>query len=139
MRVGMPIPRLTTSPGRNSPKARSASVSLVALQRSIGDLDNAIENLAEALEHAPEDIDLWLELSLLFTEVGDFESAEASVRGALQIDQSHPRACAQLAALLVRDGRLREAAVLAARADAANSGPELTPSNRDPPYTGKRP
>ncbi len=122
-----------------NPKARSASVSLVALQRSIGDLDNAIENLAEALEHAPEDIDLWLELSLLFTEVGDFESAEASVRGALQIDQSHPRACAQLAALLVRDGRLREAAVLAARADAANSGPELTPSNSDPPYTGKRP
>lgn len=97
------------------PRSRAAAVALAAVHRALRDPRAAAAVLADALEHAADDVELWCELGLAFADAGDRDSAEACWRRILQTVPDHPGACRHLASLLVRDGRLHEAAVLARR------------------------
>lgn len=98
------------------PTSRSAALSLALVYRELGDGEAAREVLSAALEHASEDPDLWFELGAVFAADNEGDDAEACWRRVLQIDPMHAAACASLADLLVREGRLQEAAIMAHRA-----------------------
>ncbi|HWN66224.1 MAG TPA: tetratricopeptide repeat protein [Haliangium sp.] len=97
------------------PQARAAAVALAAVHRALHDPRAVAAVLADAVEHAADDVELWCELGVAFADAGDRNSAEACWRRVLQLVPDHPGACTHLASLLVRDGRLHEAAVLARR------------------------
>lgn len=115
------------------PHARGAALALAAVCRALADPRGAVTVLAGALEHAADAVDLWCELGVAFAETGDRDNAEACWRRALHLVPDHPAACTNLASLLVRDGRLHEASVLAQRVSADGA---LTPEDRSRP--GKR-
>jgi protein O-GlcNAc transferase len=97
------------------PQARSAALALAAVHRALHDPRAMTAVLVNALEHAADDVELWCELGVAFAEAGDRNNAEACWRRILSLVPDHPGACTHLASLLVRDGRLHEAAVLARR------------------------
>lgn len=97
------------------PQARAAALALAAVHHALNDPRAMITVLSNALEHAADDVDLWCELGVAFAEAGDRDNAEACWRRILVLAPDHPGACTHLASLLVRDGRLHEAAVLARR------------------------
>jgi tetratricopeptide (TPR) repeat protein len=103
---------------RLDPRSRGAAIALAGVHRALDDSRAAVAVLAGALEQAgedAEDAELWCELGLAFADAGDRDNAEACWRRAIHLEPDHPDACMQLASLLVRDGRLHEAAVLAQR------------------------
>lgn len=106
---------------RLDPRSRAAAIALAGVHRALDDGRAAAAVLAGALEHAgedgedAEDAELWCELGIAFADAGDRDNAEACWRRAIHLEPAHPGACMQLASLLVRDGRLHEAAVLAQR------------------------
>jgi Flp pilus assembly protein TadD len=103
------------------PQARAAAVALAAVHRALHDPRAVVAVLADAVEHAADDVELWCELGVAFADAGDRNSAEACWRRILQLVPDHPGACTHLASLLVRDGRLHEAAVLARRVPDASA------------------
>jgi tetratricopeptide (TPR) repeat protein len=119
---------------RLDPGSRSAAVALATVHRALDDGRAAAAVLARALEHAAEDAELWCELGLAFADTGDRDNAEACWRRAIHLEPAHPGACMHLASLLVRDGRLHEAAVLAQRVP-----DELLAAQDGAPRPGKRP
>lgn len=119
---------------RLDPCSRSAAMALAAVHRALDDGRAAAAVLAGAIEHASDDADLWCELGLAFAGAGDRDNAEACWRRSLHLQPDHPGACVHLASLLVRDGRLHEAAVLAQRVP-----PELAAALDGGSRPGKRP
>lgn len=125
---------------RLDPRSRSAAMALAAVHRALDDGRAAAAVLAGALEHAGDDADLWSELGLAFADAGDRDNAEACWRRSIHLQPDHPGACMHLASLLVRDGRLREAAVLAQRVpDELAAAPDGTSGPRGGPRGAPRP
>ncbi len=109
------------------PRAVTAAQALADICRTLGDAQEAIDVLVASLEHLPENAVLWYELGvLLLSERGARADAETCWRRALDLDPQHAGTCARLADLMVREGRLHEARVLAERAAKAmtSSAPE---------------
>lgn len=113
------------------PQARAAAMALAAVHRARQDFPAAAAVLAEAIEHAADDVELWCELGVAFADTGDRDSAEACWRRILTLVPDHPGACTHLASLLVRDGRLHEAAVLARRVPDLDATPHEDRSRPD--------
>lgn len=118
---------------RLDPRSRGAALALAGVHRALDDARAAAAVLTNALEHAGDDAELWCELGTAFADVGDRDNAEACWRRAIHLEPAHPGACVQLASLLVRDGRLHEAAVLAQRVP-----DELIIARDQAPQPGKR-
>jgi protein O-GlcNAc transferase len=118
---------------RLAPQARSAALALAAVLRALDEPRAAAAVLTEAIEHAADDVALWCELGVALADAGDRDGAEACWRRILQFVPDHPGACRHLASLLVRDGRLHEAAMLAQRVP-----DEPTTPRRDRSHPEKR-
>lgn len=118
---------------RLDPRSRSAALVLAGVHRALDDARAAAAVLTDALEHAGDDAELWYELGTAFADAGDRDNAEACWRRAIHLEPAHPGACVQLASLLVREGRLHEAAVLAQRVP-----DELITARDQAPQPGKR-
>ncbi|ACY19304.1 tetratricopeptide repeat protein [Haliangium ochraceum] len=113
------------------PGSRNAVLSLVAIHRERGDIRAAASVLADAIEAQPDDVALWAELGLVFCEQGDRRRAESCWRRALQLQPDHEGTCRHLASLLVRDGRLYEATVLAQRLPPEDAAAPDMPARHD--------
>jgi tetratricopeptide (TPR) repeat protein len=90
-----------------------------------GDFARAIALFEEELRGPRRpDASTYANLGLAYAKSGERALAEASFRQALKLDDRHPNALANLAALLAGDGRYLEAAALVRRArEAGNSAP----------------
>jgi Flp pilus assembly protein TadD len=94
---------------------------LVALRAELyiqgGQLERATEILAQAVARSPQHPGAWVDLAAGWLAAGDRVRAEECLRIALDLAPDHVPARRRLADLLVRDGRVLEAAQLATQAE----------------------
>ena len=60
-------------------------------KRALGHLDEAIDDLTDAVQHAPENIEFLLNRSLCFLDVDDPGSAEQDMNEAIDINPNDSR------------------------------------------------
>jgi Flp pilus assembly protein TadD len=80
------------------------------------DVERAVHHLGRAVELAPTDPAIWVDLAAGCIAIDDRENAEDCLRQAIDLDPLHIVAHCRLADLLARDGRYLEAARLAEQA-----------------------
>jgi Flp pilus assembly protein TadD len=74
-----------------------------------GDPARAVERLLEVTESAPQVAAAHIDLGIAYGRLEDWESAEASLRRALEINSRHPVAHNELGMVLRHQGRFEEA------------------------------
>jgi Flp pilus assembly protein TadD len=90
---------------------KSAALSLVAtVEMKNGNLDRAVETSRRSTEIDPQNAIAWFNRGVIAGARGDDGEAERAYRAALTADPAQPDAAANLAGLLVKAGRPREAA-----------------------------
>ncbi len=96
-----------------NPEDKAIAMMLAELSARGGDVETAAAILADLLAQDPTDCDAWLRLGRAQLGAAAIGSAEECFRQALELDPGNSDAMTLLADLLVRDGRLGEAAAMA--------------------------
>jgi len=101
-------------------RAAWAHGDLVLLLHQTGARGEAIEAAHQALRALPDDANLHSLMGIMRSEIEDLSSGERHLRRALALAGAHAQILQNLAANLLRQGRLDEADALFAQADAAS-------------------
>lgn len=91
------------------PRTAAARVTLAALLEQRGDLDGALNELARAVEVAPDDVDVLCARAALLMTRGKYEQAETDLRRAARVDAQNADVQLQLGVLFCKRARWREA------------------------------
>lgn len=107
-------PRLTGDP----PARDEVEAPLVEAERAVGlgDLDQGLHLVAEALRRDPADVEAWTDLGVIFHLAGTADAAALALRTASELDPRSSSLPLQLAVVLFGAGRLADACAQARRA-----------------------
>ncbi|MEM7706784.1 MAG: tetratricopeptide repeat protein [Pseudomonadota bacterium] len=106
------------------PSQRRTLLSLAAVLRLEGDLDNAIATIQRYIEEVqPENAEAHMDLGNTYIQAGQFEQAREAYEEAAFLDATNPRAEIALAGLLLREGAYDQALTALKRIEARNLPP----------------
>lgn len=106
------------------PSQRRTLLSLAAVLRLEGDLDNAIATIQRYIEEVqPENAEAHMDLGNTYIQAGQFEQAREAYEEAAFLDATNPRAEIALAGLLLREGAYDQALTALERIEARNLPP----------------
>jgi|GEM_PF-1212828 len=121
-------PTATPSPGVEQASRPPATPEVLRGERLLakGQLEEAQVALEEAVENDPQDPRAWLDLGLLYEEMGDPRRAEKAYRRSSEIDENFAEPYNNLGVLLRERGQLADAIPMLERAAALD--PRLGPA-----------
>lgn len=98
------------------PKHVPAYVALAKLHLESGDTEACVEQFRLAVQHAPNDANLWFEYGLTRARMKDFDGAMECLNTARKLDPDHKQYAKMTGLTLARMGRTEEAYPILARA-----------------------